>query len=150
MASKSSKLVLNTFLFEDIHVGDTYSFDRLIDAKLVTSFAQLSGDYNPLHMDEHYATTTPFQGRIVHGMLMASFFSALVGMLIPGLHCLYLSQEARFKKPVHLNTRVTVIGTVVEVSRATRMVVIKTIIRDPQKIIVVEGEAKVKVGYEKI
>ncbi len=144
------RLACNSFMFEDIRVGDSYSFERLIDKKLVEAFADISGDYNPLHMDEEYARTTVFGGQVVHGMLLASFFSAMVGMLCPGLRCLYLSQDIKFKKPVLVNSLVIVMGTVTGKSDATKILVIKTLIKDKQGIIFVEGEARVKVGYEYI
>lgn len=143
MVSTSPNLPLHSFLFKDIQIGDTYSFERFIDDELVKSFARLSGDYNPLHTDEAYATHAQFGGRIAHGMLLASFFSALVGMLMPGLHCLYLSQEVRFKKPVFLNTRVVVKGTVTKKSDAINMVVLRTVVMDKEDVILIEGEAKV-------
>lgn len=145
MGSTSHKLTINTFSFEEIKIGDTYSFERVIDAQLMESFARISGDYNPIHMDAAFAAKTQFGGRIVHGMLMASFFSSLVGMLCPGLHCLYLSQEVRFKKPVLLNTKVRIQGTVIGKSEATRIIVLKTVITANEGIIVVEGEARVTV-----
>ena len=143
--STSPKLLLNSLLFQDIAIGSAYSFERYIDAALVESFAQISGDYNPLHMDEAYCARTKFGGRIVHGMLLASFFSALVGMLCPGRGCLYLSQDIRFKKPLMLNQWTIVKGTVTAKSEATNMVVLATVITDKNGVILVEGEAKVQV-----
>lgn len=145
MASKPHKLILNSFSFKDIKIGDTYSFERFIDAKLVKSFASLSGDYNPLHMDKPYAAHAQFGGRIAHGMLLASFFSALVGMLCPGIGCLYLSQDVRFKKPVFLNTWVVVKGTVTEKSDAASIIVLQTLVTDKEGVVLVEGEAKVTI-----
>ncbi len=145
MASKSPNLPLHSFSFKDIQIGDTYSFERFIDDELVKSFADMSGDYNPLHMDEIYAARTQFGGRVAHGMLSASFFSALVGMLCPGSHCLYLSQDVRFKKPIFLNTRVVVKGTVTEKSDAVNIIFLRTLVLDKDGVVVVEGEAKVTV-----
>ena len=145
MESTPHNLVLNAFSFEEIKIADTYSFTRLIDDTLVKSFAQVSGDYNPLHMDSAYAANTQFGTRVAHGMLLASFFSSLVGMLCPGLHCLYLSQEIRFKKPVFLDTWVTITGTVVRKSEATKIIVLKTMITDDKGIVCIEGEATVTV-----
>jgi hypothetical protein len=68
------------YSFDDIHVGQTASFDRTVSVMDVDTFADLSGDKNPLHTDDTYASTTQFKQRVVHGMLTASFFSTLVGM----------------------------------------------------------------------
>lgn len=138
-------LPLHSFSFRDINIGDTYSFERFIDDELVASFAGISGDYNPLHMDEAYAASTRFGRRIAHGMLSASFFSALVGMLIPGLYCLYLSQEVRFKNPVFLNTQVVVKGTVTEKSDAANIIVLQTVVMDKEGVILIEGNARVTI-----
>lgn len=143
MASKFPNLPLHSFSFKDIKIGDTYSFERFIDAKLVKSFAEISGDYNPLHMNKAYAAHAQFGGRIAHGMLLASFFSAIVGMLMPGLGCLYLSQDVRFKKPVFLNTWVIVKGTVTEKSDAANIIVLQTLVTDKEGIVLVQGEARV-------
>ena len=148
MASISPALTLNSFSFEEIQVGSIYSFERFIDAELVSSFAQISGDYNPLHMDDVYGAHTEMGGRVAHGMLLASFFSALVGMLCPGLRCLYLSQDIRFKKPVLLDTLVVVKGIVTGKSEATNIIILNTTITSKDGVVFVEGEAKLKVRYE--
>lgn len=148
MASTLPKLTLHSFSFEDIKIGSTYSFERFIDAESVELFASLSGDYNPLHMDEAYAAHAQFGSRVAHGMLLASFFSTLVGMLMPGLRCLYLSQEVRFKKPVFLDTQVVIKGTVTEKSDAAKIIVLRTMIMDNKGIVFVEGEAKVHIRHE--
>ena len=140
-----SKIPLHTFSFEEIHLGSAYSFERLVDARIVDAFAVLSGDYNPLHTDDAYAAKTQFHGRVAHGMLLASFFSALVGMLCPGLRCLYLSQELRFKKPALLGATVVVTGTVAEKSEATKILMIKTVITNKEGVVLVEGKATVQV-----
>lgn len=145
MVSTFSKLAFHSFSFEDIKIGSAYSFERFIDAELIESFARLSGDYNPLHMDESYAVHTQFGARVAHGMLLASFFSALVGMLCPGLRCLYLSQEIRFKKPVFFDTWVIIKGTVTEKSDAAKIVVLRTVITDKEGVVFIEGEARVTI-----
>src|SRR6185295_7235732 len=78
--------------FEDISVGQSAQFEMLVTEEMVGQFAQLSGDQNPLHVDHQYAAGTSFGAPIAHGMLLASFFSRLVGMHLPGKRALYLSQ----------------------------------------------------------
>jgi 3-hydroxybutyryl-CoA dehydratase len=129
---------------EDITVGDTASFERTILGSDVTAFAELSGDYNPLHTDAAYATHTSFGRPIAHGMLLGALCSTLVGMYLPGKRCLYLSQSLRFKKPVYADDVVAVRGTVTAKSVATRVLTIAvSITRGEEE--VVSGEAQVQV-----
>lgn len=134
----------NNFAFEDIAVGSVHVFERVIDADLVEKFADVSGDRNPLHMDEEYARASPFGKRIAHGMLAASFFSALVGMVCPGRRSLYLSQDLRFKNPLYIGSRVLVSGTVTAKSDAARVVTLSMAVRDDTGSTCVEGSANVK------
>ena len=110
---------------EDIQVGQAASFERTFTEADVQAFAELSGDTNPLHMDPAYAGSTKFGQRLVHGMLIASLCSALVGMYIPGKKCLYLGQTLSFKRPVFIGDTVTVTGRVESVSSSTRIVSIE-------------------------
>jgi len=112
-----------------IKVGDTASFERAFSDDDVRTFARLSGDENPLHLDDTYAKTTKFGRRIVHGMLLGGLCSALVGMYLPGKRCLYLGQTLTFKKPVFIGDLVTVSGTVVSISASTRIVEIEISMR---------------------
>jgi len=106
---------------EDIQVGDSASFDRVFSEQDVADFARLSGDENPLHMDEAYAADTKFKHRLVHGMLIGSLCSQLVAMHLPGKRCLYLSQTLFFKNPLYINDIVSVSGTVETKSVSTKM-----------------------------
>ena len=142
---KNKKYPFNTLRYDDIVLGSRYSFRRVITGALVNQFAKISGDYSPLHMDEAYAKTTEWKGRILHGMLLASFFSTLVGMLIPGKEALYLAQNLQFKKPCRINQKVTITGEVISKSNATRTIELRTIIRDESGATLVEGRARVKV-----
>lgn len=131
--------------YEAIHIGDSVEFSREVSTADVDNFAELTGDFNPIHMDEQYASETRFKGRIVHGMLVGSLFSTLVGMYLPGKKSLYLSQSFAFKKPLRLGTRVKVKGSVIGKVDALKILVIKTEARNENDEIVVEGEAKVRV-----
>jgi 3-hydroxybutyryl-CoA dehydratase len=129
---------------EDIHVGDTDTFTRTWTEEDVVTFARLSGDTNPLHVDISYAKTTKFESRLVHGMLLGALFSQFVGMYIPGKRCLYLSQSLFFKKPVYIGDTVAVTGIVTSVSLSTRLIQISlSISKGEQK--VVTGEAHVQI-----
>ncbi len=141
----NSQVTLNHHTYETITIGDIFSFEREITESIVEQFAELTGDRNPLHMDEAFANTTEFNGRIVHGMLLGSLFSTLVGMLIPGEKCLYISQDLRFRRPLPLGSSIKIQGEVMAKSDATRMIDIKTTVVDDNQQLIVDGLAKVKV-----
>jgi 3-hydroxybutyryl-CoA dehydratase len=129
--------------FSEIKVGDTASFSRVWTEKDVIAFAELSGDENPLHLDEEYAKTKSFGQRLVHGMLLGSLCSALVGMYLPGKRCLYLSQKLVFKNPVFISDTVDVRGTVTLKSQSTKVLSVFIVMKKGEEV-VVEGEAWVR------
>lgn len=131
--------------WDALQVGETASFDRQISEDDVRAFAQLSGDDNPLHMDEAYAATTQFGKRVVHGMLLSSLFSQLVGIHLPGKRCLYLAQSLTFRMPVFVGETVKVRGEVTHRSEATRTLTLHTTVTNASGVVCVEGEAQVKV-----
>jgi acyl dehydratase len=131
------------YKFEDIKIGDKKRFVVTIDDSLMGNFALISGDYNPLHMDENYVKTTTFKKRVCHGMLLASFFSRLVGMYLPGKNALYFSQTLNFQSPCFVGDQVTVEGEVIEKSQSTKIITIKTTILDKLGKLAVDGVAKV-------
>ncbi|MBI2024674.1 MAG: MaoC family dehydratase [Candidatus Harrisonbacteria bacterium] len=137
-------LQLSNLNYEGIKIDQEFSFERLVDKQLVDEFAKLSGDFSPLHMDDSYAKTTKFGERIAHGMLLASFFSALVGMLCPGKKGLYLSQTANFKNPCRLGDKLIVMGKIKSKSDSTRTLELSTIIKNTNGKILVDGSAMVK------
>jgi 3-oxoacyl-[acyl-carrier protein] reductase len=130
--------------FNDISVGQHYEFERHITKQDVERFAALSGDFNPLHLDSTYAASTEFGSCIVHGMLLASLFSQLVGMYIPGRHALYLGQDLSFRKPVMVGETVQVLARVTTKIEATKTIVLTTEIRNADGFVAVTGTAKVK------
>jgi 3-hydroxybutyryl-CoA dehydratase len=98
--------------FEELSVGQSDEITRVVGAADIDAFAEVSGDVNPVHLDEAYARTTTFGGRIAHGMLAAAYVSAVLGTRLPGPGAIYLSQSLCFRRPVkigdHVNARVTV------------------------------------------
>ncbi len=129
--------------FESIQPGDTAKLSHTVTAKDVETFAGLTGDDNPLHMDEQYAAKTRFKHRVVHGMLTASFLSTIIGTLLPGRGALYLSQELNFKKPVFINDIIDARVTVIQKITVTRMLVLETTISNQHAQVVITGKAKV-------
>lgn len=129
---------------KDIKIGQKKSFEVVVTESMVDDFAKLSGDNNPLHMDENYAKSNNFKGRVCHGMLLASFFSRLAGMYIPGKNALYFSQSLKFQYPCFVNDRIEIHGEVIDKSLATKIITLKTtIIKDKRQI--VDGIGKVMV-----
>lgn len=130
--------------FDEIMVGETVSFRRSISEEDVEFFSRLSGDKNPLHLDETYAQSTQFGGRVVHGMFLAALISKLVGMHLPGKHALLLSEELRFKAPARIGDAVKVIGTVSAKSIATQIIDVVIQIKKDSTVLA-EGMAKVQI-----
>jgi len=131
------------YKFDDITIGLTKEFSVEITESMVDNFAEFSGDYNELHMDEDYASTTSFGKRICHGMLLTSFFSRLIGMSIPGKNALYFSQSINFQSPCFIGDRIIVRGEVMEKSESTHIITIKTTILNQDSKCLIDGIAKV-------
>ena len=133
------------YKFDQIELGLKKEFTVKITESMIADFAKISGDYNPLHMDEKYAKSTTFKNRICHGMLLATFFSRLIGMYLPGKHALYFSQSLNFQNPCFVNDVITIKGEVIDKSVATRLITIKTSIYNQERTCLLDGVAKVVV-----
>ena len=129
----------------NLHIGQKAEFLEIISESRVQEFAKLSGDFNPHHMDEEYAKKTKYEKRICHGMLLASFFSKLVGMYLPGKNALYFSQNLNFVGPCFIGDKIIVKGEIIDKSEATKMIKIKTTIKNIEGKLLVEGIAQVLV-----
>jgi 3-hydroxybutyryl-CoA dehydratase len=110
---------LNGFYFEDLKVGTTEEFSKTISESAIQTFAEVSGDENPLHLNPEYAKETVFKGCIAHGILTASFIST-----VPG--CIYVAQNLKFKAPVRAGDMVKAVCTVTELNKNRKLVEIKT------------------------
>ena len=97
--------------FDQIHIGLTKEFDVIITQSLVDDFAKISGDYSPIHMNEEFAKSTKFGRKIVHGMLLASLLSRMVGMYLPGKYALYSSQSLEFHNPCFVGDKICLLYT---------------------------------------
>jgi 3-hydroxybutyryl-CoA dehydratase len=133
---------------EDIKVGMEASYSQTITDADVKAYSGISGDKNPIHMDDIYASQSKFGKRIAHGMISSSFFSALFGTKLPGQGCVYVSQTLKFKKPVYLDETVTASVTVSLIDIERRRVFFKTVCKVNNKI-VIEGEAELFVPKNK-
>ena len=112
---------------------------------MIDDFAELSGDYNPLHMNDIYAKSTKFKQRVCHGLLLTSFFSQLIGMFLPGKNSLYLSQTVKFVSPCFINDEIIVEGKVIDKSSSTKIITLKTTITNTTGNRLIDGQAKVLV-----
>ena len=134
---------LNELSYNDISIGQQESFIIKITESMVEKFSNLSGDLNPLHMDNEFAESSSFKKRIVHGMLLASFFSQLIGMKLPGKNALYFSQTLNFRSPCYIDDEIEVIGEVTEKSDSTQIITVSTSIFNKSKICLIDGIAKI-------
>src|SRR5258708_25733520 len=112
---------------EDLSVGMSAVYARTVTETDIVLFAGISGDNNPVHMNEVYAKTTVFKGRIVHGLLSASFISTVIASRLPGPGSIYLSQNLKFKAPVRAGDTVEARVTVTEVIPEKKRVALKTV-----------------------
>ena len=101
---------LSTLSFKEMKLGLKKSFEIEITDSLVNSFAELSGDFNPLHTNKDYAISNGFGNKVCHGMLLGSFFSQLIGMYLPGKNALYFSQSMNFINPCLVNQKIIIQG----------------------------------------
>ena len=127
-----------------LKIGEKASVKKAFTEKDVLSFSTLSTDTNPLHLDQEFASKTIFGEPIVHGILVASLFSGLIGVVLPVTGSIYLGQNLSFKAPVHLNEEVTATVEVIKIRDDKPIVTLKTICVNSLGETVIEGEAVVK------
>jgi len=139
----------NGYFIEDLKVGMSAEFVKTISGEDIELFADVSGDCNPLHLDDDYAAGTMFKSRIAHGMLTASFISTILGTKLPGPGCIYISQSIRFKAPVRPGDRVTARAQVsdLESARGRATLQCECIVGDT---VVLDGVAQVMVPSRSI
>lgn len=134
---------LNGYTFEELKVGMTAVHSRTITDTDLRNFAGVSGDTNPMHLNEEYAKTTYFKGCIVHGFLTASLLSTVIGTKLPGPGCIYVSQTLFFKAPVRVGETIYARATVTKLVPEKRRAVLETTCTVKEKV-VLEGEAVVQ------
>jgi 3-hydroxybutyryl-CoA dehydratase len=130
--------------FEDLSEGQSAEIERTVSAADIDAFAAVSGDVNPVHLDDAYAATTQFGERIAHGMLAGAFISAVLGAKLPGPGAIYLSQSLRFRRPVKIGDTVSAQVAVTGLDDRRGHVTLATVCQVNGKP-VVEGEALVMV-----
>ena len=119
---------MNHYTLADMKPGLAESFTVTVTQEMMDQFLAITGDCSPIHVDEEYAKGRGYPGRVVYGMLGASFFSTLAGVYLPGEHCLLHGVECKFAKPVFIGDTLTVRGTVVRVSEIGNEAEIKAVI----------------------
>lgn len=133
--------------YEDINIGDCYTLNKTISEEMVREFADFTGDYNPVHMDDEYCRSHGLQSRIVHGMLVLSFLSTLIGMHLPGEGTVWISQKIDFITPVRIGDTVEIKGEVVSKSNTNilglKMIELKIRITNQLKHPIAKGSLKV-------
>ena len=134
---------LSEYTFDKIEIGLSKEFLVTITESMVDDFAELSGDFSPIHMDEKYAESTTFKKRVVHGMLLGSFLSRVDGMYLPGKHALYFSQSMEFRNPCFIGDTVKVSSEVIDKSESTKILKIESKITNQQNKILLYGIGRV-------
>ena len=132
------------YKFEDLSVGMTHQTEHVITEKDIELFAEVSGDRNPLHMDEAFAKKTSFGQRIAHGALTASYISGILGNDLPGPGSIFVGLNMRFRRPVYIGSLVIVKGEVTEMQPRGNRVTLKVSCNVDGKA-AISGEAMVMV-----
>jgi 3-hydroxybutyryl-CoA dehydratase len=129
---------------EDLSVGQSAELVRTVDEAAIVAFAEVTGDNNPVHLDEAYAATTPFKTRIAHGMLSAGYISAVIGTKLPGPGAIYMSQQLSFRRPVKIGDEVTARATITAIDAEKARITLETVCEVGGKA-VMTGEALIMV-----
>jgi 3-hydroxybutyryl-CoA dehydratase len=129
--------------FKMPQVGDTAQESLLITDEDVRAFAELSGDNNPIHLDDEYAARTRFKRRIAHGVFTAGLLSKVMGTKLPGPGTIYLGQTTKFKNPTYIGDTITAIVKVLNARNDKPVLVMQTICQNQDGEILLEGEATV-------
>jgi len=126
---------------EEIKVGDSAEWSRTVTEHDIKLFAEATGDFNPVHLDQSYAEKTFFKGRIAHGLLSLGYISTVLGNILPGHGTIYLSQEVKFLAPVRIGDTITARVEIMELIPEKNRVKFKTICLNQEGKIVLDGAA---------
>lgn len=132
----------DSYKIEQLVPGMSASVSHLVTAKDVQGFADVSGDYNPVHLDEEYAKNSRYGRRIAHGLFGASFFSGLFGTKLPGPGCVYAAQNLRFRRPVYIGDLLVATVTVLSVDAPRKRVFFSTVCSVEGKEVII-GDAEI-------
>jgi len=126
---------------DQLKVGDSAEWSRTVTEDDIKLFAEATGDFNPVHLDQTYAEKTFFKGRIAHGLLSLGYISTVLGNILPGHGTIYISQEVKFLAPVKIGDTITAKVEVMEVNPDKNRVRFKTICLNQEGKIVLDGAA---------
>ncbi len=129
----------------DLKIGDNFSTSKKITDEVIRAFAELSGDYNPIHLDEEFASKTRFGKRIAHGMISGALISAVLGNEFKERKIVYLSQTMKFIAPVFIDDIVTATATIKEIREDKPIVTVETVCSNQNSEKVVIGEGKIMI-----
>ena len=129
--------------YSDLKIGDSAEISKTISEADIYNFAGICGDFNPLHVDEEFASKTPFKKRIAHGMLGASLISTLLGTTLPGKNTIYMEQNLKFKAPVYIGDTITARIEVLELVQEKNIARLKTEAYNQNGEIVIDGQATI-------
>jgi len=129
--------------FSQLQIGDSAEMSKTISEADIYNFAGISGDFNPLHLDQEFAANSQFKKRIAHGMLTASFISTVIGTSLPGKNTIYLEQSLKFKSPVFIGDTIKARVEIIELVSEKNIARLKTQVFNQEGTVVVDGEAKV-------
>ncbi|MFT4615172.1 MAG: 3-hydroxybutyryl-CoA dehydratase [Bacteroidia bacterium] len=141
---------ISNFTFDEITIGQTASYSKEVGEQDIVQFAVVSGDANPIHLDEEFAAGTQFKERIAHGMLTGAIISAALAMELPGPGSIYISQSLRFTAPVTIGDTVTVKLEVTEKNDRRGFVTLSTIAYNQHDKRVATGTAELMAPKEKM
>lgn len=128
---------------KDLYVGQSASVKKIVTAEDVEKFAELTGDFNGLHLNDEIARQSIFGKRVCHGMLISSFISTVLGTYLPGEGTIYLSQDLQFRKPVYLDEEIQISVEIEMIIEEKDIIILKTIVSKADGVVAVSGNAKV-------
>lgn len=141
--------MLENRTYDELNAGDTASASHVVTERDLILFATVSGDVNPVHLDEEFAAATPFKGRIAHGMLSGALISAAIACELPGPGTIYIGQEMSFLRPVRLGDEIRIELEVLEKLPKNRLKIATQVINQEGKK-VIDGVATVMAPTEKV
>lgn len=136
---------MNYYKYEQLEVGMQESFQVTVTEEMMKQFGTITGDFNPLHTDEQFAKQKGYDGKVVYGMLTASFLSALAGMYLPGEKSLIHRVEVEFPKPVYVGDTLTVTGKITSMNEAFQIFEMKVTVTNQEQVKVLRGKMRIQV-----
>lgn len=142
--------MLSNFTIDELEIGQTANYEKTLTEREIILFAAASGDTNPVHMDEEYASGTPFGGRIAHGIWTASLISAAIANVMPGPGSIYLGQSLKFSRPVKIGDTITIQLEIIEKNEKRKRVSIQCSGSNQDGKQIISGVAEVQAPTEKL